>query len=252
MTAVTTRWAGSGVAPGTAVAASWRADRPVPARTGPIDPGQIERAFQAVAADLDQVANRARAQGRRAAADIVAVGALISTDPDLVDAARRAAITADPMRGIHDAVESYARTLESLPDETLRERAADVRQVGRRVIERLARTGGGVSVNPSTRRFVLIADELGPADLLEHLGQGLVAAVAVRGGANSHAAIVARSVGLPLVIGVAPEILDLPDDTSLLVDADAGLVVADPPHAQVARADEASARDGQRRAVLAA
>jgi phosphoenolpyruvate-protein kinase (PTS system EI component) len=252
MTTVTGRWAGSGVAPGMAVAASWRADRPVSASAGPIDPDQVTRAFQAVAADLNEVANRTRAQGRRAAADIVAVGALIATDPDLVDAAWRGAITGDPMQGIHDAVEFHARTLESLPDDTLRERAADVRQVGRRVIERLARTGAGVSVNPSTRRFVLVANELGPADLLEHLGQGLVAAVAVRGGANSHAAIVARSVGLPLVIGVAPEILDLPDTTSLLVDADAGLVVADPPHAQVARADAASARDRQRRAVLAA
>ena len=251
MTTVTGRWAGSGVAPGMAVAASWRADRPVLASAGPIDPNQVTRAFQAVAADLNEVANRTRAQGRRAAADIVAVGTLIATDPDLLEAALRAATTDDPMQGIRDAVECHARTLESLPDETLRERAADVRQVGRRVIERLARTGAGVSVNPSTR-FVLVANELGPADLLEHLGQGLVGAVAVRGGANSHAAIVARSVGLPLVIGVAREILDLPDTTSLLIDADAGLVVADPPQAQVARADEASARDRQRRAVLAA
>jgi phosphoenolpyruvate-protein kinase (PTS system EI component) len=101
-------------------------------------------------------------------------------------------------------------------------------------------------------RFVLVAAELGPADLLEHLGQGLVAAVAVRGGANSHAAIVARSVGLPLVVGVDPEVLDLPDNTPLLVDADAGAVLADPPDAEVARAGDAATRDGRRRAVLAA
>ncbi|MDT4986354.1 MAG: multiphosphoryl transfer protein, partial [Micromonosporaceae bacterium] len=145
-----------------------------------------------------------------------------------------------------------ARTLESLPDETLRERAADVRQVGRRVTERLARSGTGISVDPPTRHFVLVADELGPADLLEHIGDGLVAAVAVRGGANSHAAIVARSVGLPLVTGVTREILDLPDNTSLLVDADAGLVVADPPDAEVAAAGKASIRAGRRRVALAA
>ncbi len=252
MTAVTSRWAGTGVATGTAVAASWRADRPLHIKIGPLDPGQVEQAFQAVAADLNRVANRARAQGRQAAADIVAVGALIAADPDLVDAAWRAATGNEPLRGIHDAVEEYARTIEALPDETLRERAADVRQVGRRVIEWLARSGAGISTNPPARRFVLVAAELGPADLLEHLGQGLVAAVAVRGGANSHAAIVARSVGLPLVMGIDPQILDLTDHTWLLVDAAAGVVVADPPYAEVARADEASARDGQRRVVLAA
>jgi len=248
MTTVTSRWTGTGVAPGTAVAASWRVDRPIQLSAGPLDPNRVEQAFRDVAGDLNRVANRARAQGRRAVADIVAVGAVIATDPGLVDAAWRAATGDDPLHGIHDAVEEYARMLESLPDEMLRERAADVRQVGRRVIERLARTG---SATPTLRRFVLVAEDLGPADLLEHLGQGLAGAVTVRGGANSHAAIVARSVGLPLVVGVDPEVLDLPDSTSLLVDADAGAVVADPPYAEVARADEATARDGQRRGVLA-
>jgi phosphoenolpyruvate-protein kinase (PTS system EI component) len=251
VTAVTNRWAGTGVAPGTVVAASWRVDRPIPVSNRPISPVEVERAFRAVAADLEQVAARAREQGRAAVGDIVGVGALIAADPDLVDAARRAAGAQDPLRGIQDAIETYAVLLESLPDEILRERAADVRQVGRRVVDRLARTGAGISAKPPARRFVLVADQLGPADLLEHLGQGLVGAVAVRGGANSHAAIVARSVGLPLVTGVDARILDLADHTPLLVDANAGWVVTDPPHPDVVRAYAASTRDEQRRKVLA-
>jgi phosphoenolpyruvate-protein kinase (PTS system EI component) len=251
MMTVTHRWSGAGVAPGVAVATSWRVDRPLPTGAAPIDPAEVEQAFAAVAADLERVADRARAQGRRAVADIVAVGALIAGDPGLVEAARLAATATEPLRSIHDAVEGYAEILESLPDETLRERAADVRQVGRRVIGRLARTGD-VGAHPSGGRFVLVADEIGPADLLEHVGQGLVAAVTVRGGANSHAAIVARSIGLPLVMGVDPRVLDLPDNTALLVDADAGLVVPDPPDVEVARAGATSVRDDARRAVLAA
>jgi phosphoenolpyruvate-protein kinase (PTS system EI component) len=252
MTAVSSRWAGSGVAPGTVIAASWRVDRPIPATTRPIHPDDVERAFQAVAADLERVATRARAQGRNTVGEIVGVGAIIAGDPDLVDAARRAASATDPLRAIQGAVEGFAAQLESLHDEILRERAADVRQVGRRVVDWLARDGAGISTNPPARRFVLVADELGPADLLEHLGQGLVGAVAVRGGANSHAAIVARSVGLPLVTGVDREILDLTDHTPVLVDATIGLVVTDPPHREVARAHAATARDEQRRAALAA
>jgi phosphoenolpyruvate-protein kinase (PTS system EI component) len=131
-------------------------------------------------------------------------------------------------------VDGYAAQLESLPDETYARGAADVRQVGRRLVERLVRLD--TSTSPSTRRFILVADELGPADLLEHVGDGLVVAVAVRGGANSHAAIIARSVGLPLVVGVEEQILDLADETLLLVDADGGMVVVDPPNDEVARA----------------
>jgi phosphoenolpyruvate-protein kinase (PTS system EI component) len=253
VTAVTNRWAGAGVAPGTVVAVSWRADRPIPVGNRPISPVEVERAFRAVAADLEQVAARAREQGRTAVGDIVEVGALIAGDPDLLDAARRAAATdKDPLRGIQDAIETYAVLLESLPDEILRERAADVRQVGRRVVDRLARSGAGISAKPPARRFVLVAAELGPADLLEHLDHGLVGAVAVHGGANSHAAIVARSIGLPLVTGVDAGILDLADHTPLLVDADGGCVVTDPPHADVVRAYAAATRDEQRHAALAA
>jgi phosphoenolpyruvate-protein kinase (PTS system EI component) len=251
MTTVANRWAGTGVAPGTAVAGSWRADRPVPAGSGPLDPDRVEEAFRAVAADLNRMADHARREGRHAAAEIVTTGALIAVDPGIVDAARRAAASDEPLRGIHEAVEEYARLLDGLPDETLRERAADVRQVGRRAIERIARDGTGGSGPPSAGRFVLVAGEPGPADLLEHLNEGLVAVVAVRGGASSHAAIVARSVGLPLVIGVDAAVLDLPDRTPLLVDADAGLVVADPPEAEVTRAGEAATRSARRRAVLA-
>jgi phosphoenolpyruvate-protein kinase (PTS system EI component) len=247
MTVVSSRWVGTGVAPGSAVAASWRLDRPVPIVTGPLDPAVVEAAFRSVAADLNRVAGRARAQGRRAAADIVATGALIATDPDLIDAAWRAATGSEPLQGIRGAVEEYARRLDALPDPTLRERAADVRQVGRRVVERIARPSGG---SPPTRRFVLVAGDLGPADLLEYLGQGLEAAVTIRGGANSHAAIVARSVGLPLVIGV--DALDVADGTQLLVDAHAGIVLADPPPEEVARVEAAMHRDEERRAVYAA
>jgi phosphoenolpyruvate-protein kinase (PTS system EI component) len=251
MTNLANRWTGLGVAPGTVVAASWRVDRPIPTITRPIQTKEIEQALEAVAADLERIAAQARAQGRHAVGDIVAVGALIAADPDLVEAVRDSAGADDPVQAIHDAVESYATQLESLPDEMLRERAADVRQVGRRLVERLARVGTGISTDPPAGSFIVLAEELGPADLLEHVGGGLVGAVAVRGGANAHAAIIARSVGVPLVVGVNQQILDLTDDTALLVDADAGVVLADPPNHEVARVNAASTRAHHRRTMLA-
>jgi dihydroxyacetone kinase phosphoprotein-dependent L subunit len=243
-------WTGSGLAPGSAVAASFRVDRPLSTVDVAVAPQQVEAAFRKVATEFDQLAARVRAQGRSAAADIVAVGALIATDPDLLAAAVDAATCADnPLRGIRDAVESYAGMLAALPDPTLRERAADVRQVGRRVIETLV---AGDSAVRGTGRFILVAAEIGPVDLLEGVGNGLVGAVTAGGGANSHAAIVARSIGLPLVGGVDPAVLDLPDGTLLLVDADAGVVMADPAESDVARVTAAEARQEDRRMLLAA
>ncbi len=221
MTAVTAyRSTGSGVAPGTAVAPLWRADRPLPA-TVEVHPDDVGPAFTAVAADLDRLADRARADGRSAAADIVAVGALIATDVMLVDDARSAVAGAgDPLQALLDAVERHARAIEELPDRCCGSGPPTS-----------GRSGGGSPIGWPAPGSTM-AGRAGRSSwspprsarptCSSWLGQGLAAAVAVRGGANSHAAIVARSAGLPLVIGVDPGVLDLPDGTSLLVEADAG------------------------------
>jgi phosphoenolpyruvate-protein kinase (PTS system EI component) len=235
-TSTAARWSGTDVSPGSAVGVSWRVDRPVPAGTT-VTTDAVVAAFAAVAADLERLADRARADGRPVEAEIVEVGALIAADPALVEAAVAG--------GVQEAVESYARTIEELPDETLADRAADVRQVGRRVLARLNGAGSG---RPDGR-FVLVAAEIGAADLLDNL-DGLAGAVAVRGGANSHAAIIARSVGRPFVTGVDPAVLDLPDGTPLLVDG--ATVVVHPAPAELAAINAATARAAERRAALAA
>lgn len=266
---MTTRWNGLAVAPGVALAASWRADRSAaPTVTGatggsPLGGRQVEQAFQAVAAELDRIARHATAQGRRAAGDIVAANAEIARDATLIDAAAHAAgaVTSDdPMhvmqaiQAVHEVVELHARVLEELPDPTLRERAADVRGIGRRVVDWLARGTADAPIAPPSR-FVLVAVEIGPADLLELLeraGGGLAAAVAVRGGANAHAAVIARSIGLPMITGIAPVLLELPDGTPLLVDASRGLVVASPGDREVEDARGAARSEERRSAALTA
>src|SRR2546423_1487121 len=137
-----------------ALAAAPRAGEVLSARA----PGRegMWRESGAVGPAPGRLAERHGAQGRSAAADIVAVGALIAVDPELVEVARNVGVAA--------AVEGYAGTLAALPDPTLRERAADVRQVGRRVLRRLA----GLDADPPAGPFVLLAGEIGPADLLEH------------------------------------------------------------------------------------
>ena len=129
----------------------------------------------------------------------------------------------------------------------LAERAADVRQVGRRVLAHLA---GAESAAPDGP-VVLIAQEIGAADLLEY-GDLVVAAASVIGGPSSHASIIARSLGIPLILGISPEVLDYPDGTEVLIDADASSITMDPEpgERQVAIAVIEAAR--RRREVLAA
>ncbi|BBB01549.1 putative phosphoenolpyruvate-protein phosphotransferase [Actinacidiphila reveromycinica] len=253
------RYPGRPASPGTALGHLHRTDRPFPVgapddpagdgRTdaAPRPPGPcLAAAFDQVADRMDAVAGGLRTRGENEQADIIEVGALIARDPELRQhAVRLAAAGSDAAAAVRDAVDTQARAIAALGDPVLAERAADVRQVGRRVLAVLH----GVHEPPPERPLVLAAREIGAADLLEP-GRMVTAALSVTGGPNSHAAIVARSSGIPLLLGVDPGVLDLPDGVQVLVDADSAVV--HPVAEERATALAAIAALRERRARLAA
>jgi phosphoenolpyruvate-protein kinase (PTS system EI component) len=210
----------------------------------------VDQAFDAVARDLAQTAERLREGGHPEEAEIVAVGALIAEDPVLRDEVNEAVRSGkDPELAIASVAERHAATMEALRDPTLRERAADIRQVARRAASFLRGERPAAPAGPGPR--VLVAEELGPAEVIGPGGSEVAAGVAVRGGPNSHAAIVARSLGLPLVLGVESAILEVPDGTAVVVDGDQGTVTVQPAEDEMGRAVAAMEAATRRRAALA-
>jgi phosphocarrier protein FPr len=247
------RFTGRAASAGTAVGVLHRTDRPLPTAlpwNGIGDPAtQITEAFQGVAADLLSTSERLRADDRAEEADILEVISYLAMDTDLRALAVRHAESSLPLAlAVQRAVDHHAATLAALPDPTLAERAADVRQVGKRVIARLHGHDHGLD---SEDPVVLMAGEIGAADLLERVGT-VAAAVSVTGGFNSHAAIVARSLGIPLLVGVHPAVLDHADGAPVAVDGVLGKIVVNPSPAERAAASEAMRAARQRREALAA
>jgi phosphoenolpyruvate-protein kinase (PTS system EI component) len=97
-------------------------------------------------------------------------------------------------------------------------------------------TGAGVA-QPS-HASILVARDLGPVEVAElRLGQGGVEAIALaEGAATSHSAIMARSLGIPMAVGVGTALLALEKGTTLIVDGDLGAVTVAPPAREVAAA----------------
>ena len=168
----------------------------------------MSAAFAAVAADRGALAETLRAADRDDEADIVGVAALMAADPLLVDPAVAAvAEGVDATTAVTNAAEAQASVLGGLANADLAARAGDVRQIAQAVLEQLA----GGRPTPPTGEFILIRREVAAADLIELAGQGLTGAVSVAGGASSHASIIARGLGLPMlavldeaVLGLAP------------------------------------------------
>lgn len=182
-----------------------------------------------------------RAANVGAASRILDAHLELLADPELIDLAV-AGLSGERSAAYawREAYSSYAARLESLESALLRERAGDVRDVGGRVLGLLA----GVATAPidCPPGSILIAEELTPSET-SSLDAGRVVGLATTGGGpTSHAAIIARALGIPAVCGADRSVLALEEGTPVLLDGTAGSLLRDPSEAEVAGARAAIAR----------
>jgi phosphoenolpyruvate-protein kinase (PTS system EI component) len=245
--------AGSAASPGVAVGAARPAIAPaafasetvaLPARSQ--ESLRAAAALQAAAAELTALAARLRADARAEEAELVETAVLIAGDPTLRnDVIERTVAGVPAPTALVEAAEAQAALIAALDDATLAARADDVRSVGRRAA-RLAAPAAATARDDEVRDVILVADDLGPADVAE-LHPAVRGIALARGSVSAHAAIVARSLGVPMVVGLGPAILAATG--ALVVDGDAGTAVLDPGAGRAARARAvaaARARDHRR------
>lgn len=238
----------SAVAAGAGAASDPAPDPASPSAPAPDPVAEVTEAFDAVAEQLAGLSQTLRASGQTDMADIVEVDGYIALDGELRGAAvQQVRAGRSAPDAVVLAVHEYAALLANLDDPTLAERAADVRQVGRRVLAHLAGAKSAVPEGP----VVLAAQEIGAADLLEY-GDLVVAAVSAIGGPNSHASIIARSLGIPLILGIDAEVLNHPDGTEVLIDAERSTLTVNPEPGERTAAVAAMDAARRRREVLAA
>ncbi|MCA1657459.1 MAG: HPr family phosphocarrier protein, partial [Actinobacteria bacterium] len=186
----------------------------------------LDEALEAARADIE--AGRDSLAGRVGGdeASILDAHLLLLEDETVIEPATTAIDGGDSAaRAWRDAVEAAAARYENLEDDYMRQRAADVRDVGRAVL--------GYLVGAPARRVVsepgvVVATELSPAEtaaLDPQLVRGIVTA---RGGPTGHAAILARSLGLAAVVGAGDDVLGVDEAAAMFLDGDNGAVYVDP------------------------
>jgi phosphocarrier protein FPr len=212
----------------------------------------LRAAREAVQADLRDLRASAAERAGAEAADILDAQLLLLGDEALVEASEAGIASGAPAaRAWDDAVRAAARGYEALDDEYLRARATDLLDVGRRVLERLAGAGPReAAADGAAEAAILVAGEVGAADAAA-LDPARVAGMATAGGGpTSHAAIIARALGIPAVAGLGPRILAVAAGTPLLLDGDDGTVVVAP--GDEARAAHRAQREEAERRMAAA
>ncbi len=128
---------------------------------------------------------------------------------------------------VQKVVARYDEVFEKADDAMLRERGADIRDVGRQVLTALLDKERSV-YTAEGQDYIFAADEFLPSDagVLDRLH--IKGIVTVRGGKYSHGAILARSLGIPSVVGVEDVLVRARSGTQVILDGESGVLIIEP------------------------
>lgn len=178
-----------------------------------------------------QVAGSAQAEIFRAHQELLEDPTLLEQADGLLAEGKSAAFA------WNSATVATAQLFQGLGNALLAERAADLADVGQRVLKLILGIQDRAWDLPD--RAILVAEQLTPSQTASLDTQKVLGFVTVGGGATSHVAILARALGLPAMCGVGPEVLALANGKQVLLDADKGELHLDPNLAEIEQLEAA-------------
>ncbi|MDF3132491.1 phosphoenolpyruvate--protein phosphotransferase [Pseudomonas extremaustralis] len=197
-------------------------DYPLRGESSSIERQRLQDALTEVRSDIQSLIERSQAKAIR---EIFITHQEMLDDPELSDEVDTRLKQGESAQAAWmSVIEAAARQQESLQDALLAERAADLRDVGRRVLAQLC----GIETAPEpSEPYILVMDEVGPSDVARLDPARVAGILTARGGATAHSAIVARALGIPALVGAGASVLLLATGTPLLLDGQRGRLHVD-------------------------
>lgn len=167
-------------------------------------------------------------------------------DPEILDTVRSAILKGKSAAfAWQGTIRNQAQRLSKMHNALLTARAADLHDVGQRVLQNL--TGSGprtIDVPPDT---ILVAEELTPSDTANLDRSKVLGFCTTLGSATSHVAIIARSLDIPAVAGMEPRALEIPDGIPAILDGAKGVLKLNPSAEEMTRTQERLRRQSTRK-----
>ncbi len=205
--------------------------------------GRLSGALGTVVALLGELKEKVAREVGAAEAEIFSAQKMMIEDPG-IQSKMMAAIRDDkmgPEMAVMRVLDAYEARIKALDNQYLRERASDIGELKRRLLDVLAETRPGLQCEgrggcSHGRGRVVVAVELTPSLTIDLEAAQIRGFVTEHGGVTSHAAILARALGIPAVSGVSGIAGMIACGTEVLVDGDAGEIILWPESATVDQA----------------
>ncbi len=208
--------------------------------------GDFENALAATVEQLEELQRLVEEKLSDAASLIFASHLLILKDNQFVGSMKKLiAGGTNPPQAVLKIAREYIDVFGATADEYFREKVQDIEDLTVRLVGNLI---GHVEELADYHDCIVIARELFPSDLLRMSSENVQGIVLVGGGVTSHLSILARSLGIPMVITNQPGLMKISDKASVLIDAEVGNVYVNPSDEIVAQFEK---RNRSLAAVLA-
>ena len=190
---------------------------------------KLAKALEASKAQLQVIKEKAAKEMGAEEAEVFEAHLTLLDDPEFAGAMDMAIETEqlNVLKAIENTRNTFVMIFESMDNDYMRERAADLKDVSNRIIANAA----GVSVNPfenAKENTVVVAHDLTPSDTAQLDRRKVVGFLTNIGGRTSHSAIMARTLEIPAVVGIGDITTSVKDGDTIIVDGIEGLAIINP------------------------
>ncbi len=201
----------------------------IPASQVPDEVERLRHAIQASIAQLEQQQTNLAGVHSKDPMHILDAHRMLLKDPELTDGAIRT-IKQERINAewaLARQIDEISSIFDAIEDEYLRSKKNDVEQIGRRILDNLAGSRH-MDFDPCDQDMILVGESFSPGDAVHIWHQGLAGFIAEKGGVNSHTIIVARSIGLPALVGAGDIRRAVRDGDTIVIDGRQGEWIVNP------------------------
>ena len=187
---------------------------------------KLEEAIDTISAAIDESVEAMRAAGQDEQAEIMEAHSFLLMDPMLTDGMNdKIREMGHAPKAVLEAAQECAEMLAGMDDEYMRERSADVKDIGRRIARHLL---GVKEPEIGEEPVVLCGFEVEPSAIANISDDKIAGVIMGQGSTTCHAVIIAKSRAITTVVGLENRVEDIPEGAKVLLDGNEGLVLVNP------------------------